>query len=377
MSKEQKDKDIPGSDEATGGSTDESTRGGSLKDATDFLTALLSQQLQVSDKPPPEKLLDELTIEGVAKYIKENKCKNIITMTGAGISTSAGIPDFRSPGTGLYDNLEKYNLPNPQAVFSIEYFQENPEPFFTLARELWPGEFKPTPCHYFIRMLHDKGLLLRQYTQNIDSLEINAGLDPDKIVEAHGTFRTSHCRKCREMYDQDWMKKTIFSGGIPTCEKNNCDGVVKPDIVFFGESLPHRFLECVEKDFEKCDLLIILGTSLVVHPFASIVNRVPETTPRLYINLEKTGVISDPIMSMIFGSGFKFDQEDNYRDVFWEGTCDDGCYHLADEVGWGKELRKLVEAEHKKLDAKFAKEKAELAKENTCSKQKQETGGKL
>lgn len=78
---------------------------------------------------------------------------------------------------------------------------------------------------------------------------------------------------------------------------------------------------------------------------------------------------------MIFGSGFKFDQEDNYRDVFWEGTCDDGCYHLADEVGWGKELRKLVEAEHKKLDAKFAKEKAELAKEN--SKQKQETGGKL
>lgn len=79
--------------------------------------------------------------------------------------TAAGIPDFRSPGSGLYDNLQKYNLPYPQAIFEINFFRENPKPFFVLAKELYPGVFKPTFGHYFIRMLQDKGLLLRHYTQ--------------------------------------------------------------------------------------------------------------------------------------------------------------------------------------------------------------------
>lgn len=79
--------------------------------------------------------------------------------------TAAGIPDFRSPGSGLYDNLQKYELPNPQAIFEIGFFQRNPQPFFTLAKELYPGSFKPTVCHYFIRLLSEKGLLLRHYTQ--------------------------------------------------------------------------------------------------------------------------------------------------------------------------------------------------------------------
>lgn len=78
---------------------------------------------------------------------------------------AAGIPDFRSPGSGLYDNLQKYNLPYPQAIFEINFFRENPKPFFILAKELYPGIFKPTPGHYFIRLLQDKGLLLRHYTQ--------------------------------------------------------------------------------------------------------------------------------------------------------------------------------------------------------------------
>lgn len=76
-----------------------------------------------------------------------------------------GIPDFRTPGTGLYSNLEKYNLPFPEAIFDIEYFRNNPKPFFVLAKELYPGSFAPTPSHWFIRLLHDKGLLLRHYTQ--------------------------------------------------------------------------------------------------------------------------------------------------------------------------------------------------------------------
>jgi NAD-dependent deacetylase sirtuin 2 len=123
-------------------------------------------------RPP---VLSSFDLAGVAEFIKEGRCKNVIVMAGAGISVSAGIPDFRTPGTGLYDNLAKYNLPEPTAVFDIHFFRENPAPFYQLAKELFPGQYKPTPTHNFIRLLHDRGLLLRCYTQNIDSLEAEAG----------------------------------------------------------------------------------------------------------------------------------------------------------------------------------------------------------
>nr|CAD7454343.1 unnamed protein product [Timema tahoe] len=125
--------------------------------------------------------------------------------------SGAGIPDFRSPGSGLYHNLEKYKLPDPQAIFEIGFFKVNPQPFFTLAKELYPGTFKPTVCHYFVRLLYEKGLLLRHYTQNIDTLERVAGIPGEKLVEAHGTFHTSHCLKCRKLYDLEWMKgRTLY-----------------------------------------------------------------------------------------------------------------------------------------------------------------------
>jgi len=97
-------------------------------------------------------------------------------------------------------------LPHPQAVFDIDFFQENPKPFFALAKELYPGSFKPTASHYFVKLLHDKGLLLRHYTQNIDTLERVSGIPGDKIVEAHGTFHTSHCLECEKEYELAWMK---------------------------------------------------------------------------------------------------------------------------------------------------------------------------
>ncbi|KAL3872734.1 hypothetical protein ACJMK2_035938 [Sinanodonta woodiana] len=328
----------------------------SNKQSSEWLAEYMAYSLGISK--PPEKVLEEFTLEGIVKYIKSGKCHNIITMAGAGISTSAGIPDFRSPGTGLYDNLQAYNLPNPQSIFEINYFQENPEPFFMLARELWPGHFKPTPTHYFIKMLADKGLLLRHYTQNIDTLERLTGMDEDMIVEAHGTFYTSHCLKCRAMYSLEWMKEIIMSQehAIPKCEAKNCDGIVKPDIVFFGEALPEKFFKCVTQDFDKCDLLIILGTSLLVQPFASLTSRVPLTCPRVYINMEKTGAASShPITMIMFGGGFKFDSEDNYRDVFWQGSCDDGVYAMSDLLGWKEELMKVVSSEHVRIDAEIKK----------------------
>lgn len=305
------------------------------------------------EKPKPEQLLSDLSLQGVAEYMQTEKCKNVIVMCGAGISTAAGIPDFRSPGSGLYHNLQKYNLPSPQAIFEISFFKENPEPFFALAKELYPGVFKPTLGHYFLKLLDEKGLLLRAYSQNIDTLERIAGLEDDKIVEAHGTFHTAHCLLCGEEYSQDWMRDKIFKDELPRCTKQDCDkGLVKPDIVFFGEALPMKFHKRRLEDFSKCDLLIVMGTSLKVQPFASLVDNVPETTPRLLINREKAGSGEDPLLMMMmgFGGGLRFDDEDNYRDVFWEGNCDDGCRALCSLLGWLKELDDKVETEHKKID---------------------------
>lgn len=179
-------------------------------------------------------VLQTVDIQGVVNAFKAGKFKKIVTMVGAGISTSAGIPDFRSPSSGLYHNLQKFNLPYPEAIFELDYFRENPQPFFKLAKDLYPGTFKPTPSHYFVKLLQEKGLLLRHYTQNIDTLERIAGIEHEKLVEAHGTFYSNHCIDCNEEYSMEWAKKEIFADSVPTC--TSCNGVVKPDIVFFGEA---------------------------------------------------------------------------------------------------------------------------------------------
>ncbi|XP_037963373.2 NAD-dependent protein deacetylase sirtuin-2 [Plutella xylostella] len=295
-----------------------------------------------------DQVLDEVSVDGIVRWIQGTRCKNIITLAGAGISTSAGIPDFRSPDTGLYHNLAKYNLPEPQAIFEINFFRQNPKPFFTLAKELWPGNFIPTVSHYFIRLLHEKGLLLRHYTQNIDTLERGAGLPEDRLVEAHGTFYTSHCLDCRKEYSMEWMKELVFADQVPRC---GCGGLVKPDIVFFGESLPARFQECLQVDFERCDMLIIMGSSLEVQPFASLIDMVPDWCPRLLINREKAGTRS-PIFRLLglHSGGLQLD-EDSYRDVALLGNCDDGCTTLATKLGWGDALRELVVREQARLKA--------------------------
>jgi NAD-dependent deacetylase sirtuin 2 len=138
---------------------------------------------------------------GIASRLAAGAYKNVVVVMGAGVSTAAGIPDFRTPGTGLYDNLQKYDLPTPQSVFSLDFFRERPQPFCTLAKELWPevGRFNPTYSHRFLALLERKGVLRRIYTQNIDGLEALAGNLADKIVQCHGGFDTCHCieKECR------------------------------------------------------------------------------------------------------------------------------------------------------------------------------------
>ena len=274
-----------------------------------------------------------MLFRSVAAFIREDQ-PSIVLMVGAGISTSAGIPDFRTPGTGLYDNLASYDIPHPHAIFEISYFKKNPEPFMVLAKELFHENIKPTPAHYFIQLLDQKALLRRCFTQNIDSLEYLAGLKEDKVVAAHGSHRSSTCLSCKRKYGYEWFSAKLRDPDVKVARCEACKkGIVKPDIVFFGESLPTRFFSNSLVDFPKCELLIIMGTSLLVQPFASLVDSVSADTPRLLINLTPVGQHS-----------LCYSDPDNIRDVFWQGECDAGVFELARLLGWEEELKALIKA---------------------------------
>eukprot|EP01111_Echinosteliopsis_oligospora_P007013 TRINITY_DN2155_c0_g1_i1.p1 TRINITY_DN2155_c0_g1~~TRINITY_DN2155_c0_g1_i1.p1 ORF type:complete len:393 (-),score=93.93 TRINITY_DN2155_c0_g1_i1:28-1206(-) len=336
---EEKNEPVDDSDSDSDESSSDDEAGNSLLDI--IQKALGGLSVNASSKTPPVKILTDTTVEAVADYIKSEKCKKIIVMSGAGVSVSAGIPDFRTPGTGLYDNLQKYNLPYPTAVFDIEFFRTQPKPFFLLAKELYPGNFKPTPAHFFIKLLEEKGLLLRNYTQNIDTLERVAGISPEKLVEAHGSFGSAHCINCLSEYSVSFVREAVFSDQVAKCTK--CDGLVKPDIVFFGESLPVRFFELLAKDFPECDMLIVMGTSLTVQPFASLLRRVAVHVPRILINMEAVGTNDlEGLPIPDYSTGFLFNHPVNYRDVKLLGKCDDGVKKLVELLGWTDELNALI-----------------------------------
>lgn len=230
--------------------------------------------------------------EKLIRDLASGKYKNVVIMVGAGISTAAGIPDFRSPGTGLYANLAKLNLPFPEAVFDIDYFREKPEAFYVLAKGLYPGNFNPTSFHRFISWVSELGVLRRVYTQNIDTLERIAGVHPDKIVEAHGSFAENHCIECGKTVDGDTVKKAVEEE--KPCRCPACGGLVKPDIVFFGEALPARYFDCIDEDFDDdVDLCIVAGTSLQVFPFAQLPELVESHVPRWLFNMERVGSFGD------------------------------------------------------------------------------------
>ncbi|TFK71302.1 NAD-dependent deacetylase sirtuin-2 [Pluteus cervinus] len=286
-------------------------------------------------------------IPQLAEYIKSDKCKRIVLMLGAGVSTAAGIPDFRSPKTGLYANLQRLNLPHPEAVFEIGFFRRNPVPFYTLARELYPGKFRPTLTHSFIRLLAQHDLLHMCFTQNIDTLERQAGVPDDKIIEAHGSFASSRCIECLRPYDNDDMKIMVECQDIPHC--HHCENLVKPEIVFFGEALPPKFVNSIGK-VSEADLLLIIGTSLTVHPFASLAWRASDSTPRVLINMDSVG-----------------DLGHRRSDVVLLGKCDDIVVELAKELGWYDELVALWDetALDRKVDETKKDEKKDAKKKRS------------
>jgi NAD-dependent deacetylase sirtuin 2 len=247
----------------------------------------------------------------LVKGIKDGTYKKILVLTGAGISVSAGIPDFRTPGTGLYDNLKEYNLPNPEAIFTLNYFKENPEPFYRFAKNFDLSDIMPTPTHYFIKLLEDKGLLFKCITQNIDNLEEKAGMDITKnVVQAHGANRGASCSGCRLQHDFKKLEEAISVGEVMRCQK--CEAPVKPDIVFFGENLPESFYRVVTKGFAGVDLAITMGTALAVYPFANIPTMVGKDTPQALFNMT-------PVVKT---SGYNFENNSQNK-CFVKGKCDE------------------------------------------------------
>mmetsp|Transcript_7071 Transcript_7071/g.19396 ORF Transcript_7071/g.19396 Transcript_7071/m.19396 type:complete len:307 (-) Transcript_7071:186-1106(-) len=291
-------------------------------------------------------------VRGIASHLQS--CKNIVVMMGAGVSVSAGIPDFRTPGTGLYDNLQKYGLPYPEAIFDLGFFFRDPMPFYTLCREIWPGRYQPTPAHHFVSLLHKKQILRRCYTQNIDSLESLAGLPKEKVVAAHGNFDTASCTTDGRQVSTEEMRQAVMNGE-DACKSLEAryGGLVKPDIVFFGESLPARYFELAAEDFPVCDFLLVMGTSLQVQPFSGLIRQVHATVPRLLINRECVGEddCSSEFLNMQRGtlsSGFQFG-EPNMRDVFYQGDCDAGVRELASLLDWEADLNDLAQYKDSKL----------------------------
>ena len=148
-------------------------------------------------------------------------------------------------------------------MFDLEYFKIQPQTFYSFAKEIYPASYEPSPSHAFIKILEEKGKLLRNYTQNIDTLEQKAGIQ--KIVQCHGSFAKAKCIKCQYDVEGTEIEKEIFSQQVPRCPKcpEEEDGIMKPSITFFGEKLPDAFDEAFALDREKVDLLIVMVILLI------------------------------------------------------------------------------------------------------------------
>ncbi|XP_040569753.1 NAD-dependent protein deacetylase sirtuin-2 [Lepeophtheirus salmonis] len=281
------------------------------------------------------------SVESLVSQIQNGRYKNIVILCGAGISTNAGIPDFRSPSFGLYFKLRKFDLPYPEAVFEGKYFNKDPNPFYGLIREIYPSQLIPTDTHKFFTLLHQKGLLRRVITQNIDALEYLGGLPEDLVVEAHGSFRRSYCTKCSETYELPWLKDAIFhpekNNGVPKCEA--CGGVVRPDVVLFGETMPSRFCNLAHNDLKNADLLLVFGTSLAVAPYNGLITLTKSQIPRVYVSKTKPGQSTSTLGSFLgLNSSIKFDKP---NDLVLIEDCDQVVRNLCSKLNWTQELNKL------------------------------------
>jgi NAD-dependent deacetylase len=186
-----------------------------------------------------------------------------VLFSGAGFSTPSGIPDFRSPKTGLW------NQDNPMECASLSTFTQTPERFFNwlhpLAKKMYSA--KPNNGHIAAAQMEERGIIKAVVTQNIDGLHQKSG--SKEVIELHGSIHTATCSHCHQSIKADkYLPKFIETGQIPTCSR--CKGIIKPGITLFEELLPMKAWQDADKISQECDLMIIAGSSLEVIPASSI-----------------------------------------------------------------------------------------------------------
>jgi NAD-dependent deacetylase len=219
------------------------------------------------------------TEQAIALIRKSNR---IVALSGAGISTEAGIPDFRGPG-GIWED------PRMLEQLSISGFRSDPEGFYRTSMKLFSmiASAKPTFAHRLLARLEELGKLKAVITQNIDGLHRAAG--SKEVYELHGTYKTGHCTRCGTSFEMDPFYSEIASGRLPFPRCPECRVPIKPDIVLFEEILPVEAWNASVQAAETCDLMLVFGSSLVVYPAAELPMIALENNARLVIvNLEPT-----------------------------------------------------------------------------------------
>ena len=215
-------------------------------------------------------------IELLQKMIDESE--TIVAFTGAGISTESGLKDFRSKD-GLYNQKNKYDFP-PEYLLSHDCFINNTEIFYEYYKENLNVEgINPNIAHKYLKHLEDNKKLIGIITQNIDGLHTLAG--NSNVFEVHGTINRNTCVSCNKIYDKD----KVFKGEkIPKCD---CGGLIKPNVVLYGEALPEEEFTKSINAIEKADMLMVLGSSLTVYPASGLINYF-HGKYLVIINLDKT-----------------------------------------------------------------------------------------
>ncbi len=216
--------------------------------------------------------------------------RRAVALTGAGISTPSGIPDFRSPGTGMWSQVD------PMEVATIQVFRRDPAAFYrwygASARQMFAVQ--PNPAHLALAELERRGTLRAVVTQNIDRLHQQAG--SLRVLELHGNCQTAHCLRCGAAFEaRPLLERFLETEEVPHCP---CGGLIKPDVVLFGEMLPLDVLEEARQEIAHCDLLLIVGSSLVVTPAAELPwLAIQARAPLILCNREATW--ADPYAAVI------------------------------------------------------------------------------
>lgn len=240
----------------------------------------------------------QTSIDFIADLFRQSK--HAVVLTGAGISTSSNIPDFRSAGTGLWSNDE------PLEVASISTFRTAPEKFFNWFRPLAGQIFnaQPNPAHLALAELEKDGLIQTIITQNIDMLHQKAG--SQNVIETHGTMKTLTCTQCYHQTDAaPYIKIFVEENQLPHCPE--CGQLLKPDVILFGEQLPQSAWYKAQRAARQCDLMLVAGSSLEVLPVAGlpmqaldrgahlvIINNTPT-----YLNIRADAAILEDVAAII------------------------------------------------------------------------------